>query len=353
MSRRTIYTGIRELEAMGDEDPDHPLLAIYYKAGYPKMGSIFKRCKKDDLHSLRLEFLRFHNFMENCRKILAILEDGEEKLIGEYIFDQSYISSLVDSCCECLAMLAFDACVLSPSSDAPIYEVHDKIKGFAVKYLYRKSGTGPLSALIDNHALNVQEWEYHLLAEVILWIKGPLPDELPSVTDFVRLSVNKAVQALRRTELILSRCQAMTLGNSKHPPLYVVNLGSDVRATTHYPIVDILRQTTTEDMTVPVLSNSSASVAIIDNYRLSLRGASEASTTVLELTLSGDSASDFLMIFTDHPNLINIMPSMEFRTLEMPSGLLGWVINNSHENLVDILGNMNQRLSALLHRGVG
>jgi len=24
MSRRTIYTGIRELEAMGDDDPDHP-----------------------------------------------------------------------------------------------------------------------------------------------------------------------------------------------------------------------------------------------------------------------------------------------------------------------------------------
>ena len=90
---------------------------------------------KMDLLKVRLQTIRLKKMLENTRGVIDLIDDGKEKLSGEYIFDRYYNVSLVDKIIERTREVVFDSSVLVPEGSQELYSSFDECKKFAEKSL--------------------------------------------------------------------------------------------------------------------------------------------------------------------------------------------------------------------------
>ncbi|MEW5735036.1 MAG: hypothetical protein AB1921_09290 [Thermodesulfobacteriota bacterium] len=73
----------------------------------------------------KLRVTRMKKLLENARVFLGALEDGKEKIEGEYIIDERYVFSLVEKAMERTEMMVHDACMLAPEGGGDLFRALD------------------------------------------------------------------------------------------------------------------------------------------------------------------------------------------------------------------------------------
>ncbi|MBF0224197.1 MAG: hypothetical protein HQK76_01965 [Desulfobacterales bacterium] len=309
------------------------------------------------VNNFKLEFLRFRKILENSRFIMSLMGDAQEKIEGEYIFDRQYVLSLIDEILEKMNMVAFDISVIAPSSSESVYTLFDKIKLFANSYFMVDPSTlKSRPKLIDFNSLAIDEEEFRLLAEVLTWIKGPLPDSKPTVLDFIRHIFEQAIPVLKKDKDSISDDSFIKTLNNQSVKFNILDLGEGISSdcsnesiSIHNlkcrPLITMITGAKGKESSSDTLSNIIPEwLALITNDRLSLRGRHNDQFLLIEVTQSGYLDSDFIFAFVAQP-FINkkILPPF-FKTLETSKGLLGWSYNLTDRQMEESLIHLGNHL---------
>lgn len=288
---------------------------------------------------LHLEFLRLRRFLENVRDILTRIEDAKDKLQQEYIFDRHYVLSLIGSILEGLSMAAFNAAVLVPASGNEIYRRLDALKKFG-----REEFLQPPSIRADDPALSSSlrdtDPETRLLASILDWFNGPLPDERPVILDFIRFVVDEVFcsrgvpgdferNSVRTGEVELARGRTLKLvdidgpaargkaqpfraGNVQCRPFGLLFLGfmesgEEGADRAEGPVVDRWM--------------------LFNEEEVSLRLSGDNSSVHLEATLFGDIASDAIFLYFQSPFDPGTAFSAESGSVRTERGTFAWIFD--------------------------
>ena len=150
---------------------------------------------------LQLEFIRFRKFLENMRGVVSLIEDAKDKIQEEYIFDRQYVVSLVDGVLENMAMMAFDASVLSPDAGREIYSRLDQHRKFALRE-FLESRSMRIECFTIPASCRDADSETQLLYAFLNWFSGPLPGAQPAVMDFIRKVTDEVLGNCRKEAMI-------------------------------------------------------------------------------------------------------------------------------------------------------
>jgi len=150
------------------------------------LKSRFRGQDGDVLH--RLQVLRFRKLLENARGVVTLIDDGQEKLQGEYILDRHYVISLVEQVLQRLGRMVFDGCLLVPEGGAELYRQLDEQRRYARAHVIDapdREGQG-----------DEQEPEYRLLARALAWMTGEGLEDDRSVMALFRQVFDHVVTGL-------------------------------------------------------------------------------------------------------------------------------------------------------------
>lgn len=283
---------------------------------------------------VRLEFVRFRKFLENARIIMNLIGDGHEKIKGDYIFDKHYIVSLVDSILERTGMLAFDAGVLAPQYGPEFYAWHDKHKRFAEAHFLKGERLSREQFTIPD-SLSEESDEYLLLSAALNWMEGPLPENAPSIMDFFRQISDKVASAILKRRIIYNVENPLHLtGIDMAQRIALVDLEAD-------PTKQKVQTLTPQDLSCKPLglmfigmeeaakatqpNTSHADLhAIFDQEQISLRFLGAECNLILEATLGGHVASDFIFLYAKNPCCLSELLPDGFRVEETEQGAMAW-----------------------------
>ncbi|WDN87628.1 hypothetical protein BuS5_00596 [Desulfosarcina sp. BuS5] len=301
-----------------------------------------------------IETIRFRKLLENASALLDFFEDGHGKILGEYILDRHYVTSLIENVLERLGMMIYDACVLAPESGEKLYTQYDKHKLKAWKLL-RVDGYSEKKDFKNNEdsgSLTSMDPEYKLLAEVLKWLNGESSDPGSTVMDFM---IQTYVCVLKCPEArdILKRESIFEGALSKEPGgnIYLVELWKDAVAPSNLrsprslddinciPLKYFLMDVHHGD-SLPDFENGKKNVtwiAAASEYRLSLNTLKSDFRFRLEATASDYEKSNFIFIFADQSiNIGNILPS-GFHTENTNYGQFAWSLDAASETIEDNL----------------
>jgi len=150
----------------------------------------------------RLGAFRFLSLLENVRALEGLVEDGREKIRGEYILDRHYVTTLADRLLEEAQRIAFDACLLAPQGGEALFEEFDGRKA-AVRAILAAGAAPPRGGASPGEGGSgpATEPEYRLLEEVLEWAAGGgAPAEPPSLLDFAGRAMDHAMAAAEKEE---------------------------------------------------------------------------------------------------------------------------------------------------------
>ena len=303
----------------------------------------------------KLMIARFRKLLENARAIMNLVEDGREKLREEYIFDRHYVTSLVDQVVERAGMLAFDAVVITPEGGEEIFRLHDRLKTFAREQFIK--GGSEFSAGFQGFSSTSlpEEPELRLLAVVLSWIIGPMPDGQPVMMDFIRRVFDHVIPAIQNAHdpaavknMLEWRCQnvnnrmavidlevepgkegLLSLQDIECRPLGLMLTGVEGKGQENgKQKPDIVRHW----------------IAFTGREQLSLHGSGDGNKILVETTLSGHVDADFIFLFAEPPTeLASILPD-GFHVEKTGLGELAWSYDLPGRNMENSLARLGARL---------
>jgi len=168
--------------------------------------------------AFRLQSLRFRTMIEKVGALVALLEDGREKMGGDYILDRHYVESLADEAIETAGSVVFDACMLVAEGGEDLYAQYDAHRSLERGMLVSGTGhdaPGPEAGEAGDVRL---EPEYALLSEILEWMDGRETDPGASLMEFVKRVLVRVATGMKEppleglaTEVL--RCTAGGVGN--------------------------------------------------------------------------------------------------------------------------------------------
>jgi hypothetical protein len=305
------------------------------------MGSGSRNVRQD----LHLEFIRFQKFLENMRAVLRFTEDAKDKLTEEYVFDRHYILSLVDGVLEEATLLAFNASVLTPAAGSRIYLRLDEQKEFAQNEFLKPDSLRMDSFAAPPSGLDADP-ETLWLHAVLNWIAGPLPQNRPSLSDFIRHVVDEVMEHCRKEALIQKAGRsARRVQLSGHGSLKVVDFGKTA-APAEEPVTSAehINCRPFGLLVLGLLDTAASGIAdskksgtgrwmLFDEDELSLRVKKEHTVIHLEAALYGNVISDFIFLYSRDPfDLKSICPGDAW-VEKTERGTLAWIYDAPAEYL--------------------
>lgn len=311
------------------------------------MKKLFERLQKhpklNPLTEARLTLARLRKLLENARVIMNLLADGDEKLKEEYIFDRHYVTSLVDQVIERSGMLVFDAVVLAPEGGKTLYLIHDELKAFAVDQ-FIKNGDETGAGRFPLQETNPDEPELRLLARVLAWATGPLPNGSPSVMDFIRRIFDHIVPVLRDGHYLkMAKSRLELNGASAKHEIGVIGIESEpikeglvfINDLECRPLGMMLIGAGQENSENKWQKQQPTTkwIAFIGKEQLSLRGMDADNKIYLEAAFSGHLDSDFIFIFIENPMDPKTFLPPSFHVEKTDLGTLAWSYDVSGQNM--------------------
>ena len=243
---------------------------------------------------------------------MCLIDDAEDKLREEYIFDRHYVISLVDAVLEEASMLTFNFSVLSPSAGKEIYLQLDAHKKFARKEFQKPGGPGEIN-LSAFPCSREADPETRLLAAVKNWLAGPLQGNQPAVMDFIRHVTDEVFENCRKKELMdkmSASARLVRICNSCSMKLIDVHEVPASRSKRSVSLQDI--KCRPFGMLLTGLQNGAVSAEVkeesgierwmlFDEEAVSLRISRDNAKIHLEAVLHGNVASDFIFLYFQDP----------------------------------------------------
>jgi len=307
--------------------------------------------KNPDIIDFCIETIRFRKLLENAQALLDLFEDGYEKILGEYILDRHYVTSLIDNVVERLDLMIYDACVLAPESGKELYTQYDKHKLKAEELL----GGGGYSEekSFDNNKdssdLNSVDPEYKLLSEVLKWFKGDPSDPGETVMDFM-LQIYVYVLKSLETKNILKSEALFKSGISKDPGsnIYLIDLWKDAVVSPKIRTLDDINSIPLKYFLMDVYNGRALQdskngkkaatwIAAASEYSLSFNTLKSDFQFRLEATASDYKKSNFIFVFADHSVKIENILSSGFHIEKTDYGQLAWSLGAASETIEDNL----------------
>ena len=331
------------------------------------MKNIIERLKKGSrlksLTQTRLALTRFRKLLENVRFIMNLVDDGREKLREEYIFDRHYVTSLLDQVLERAGMMVFDAVVLAPEGGERLYQLHDRLKTFALDHFIKGEGKhASLNQMPDLKPVP-EEPELALLFYLLNWITGPMPDGQPSMMVLIRRVTDHIIPALRDgfcPEDARNWIDWSCAGTRHH--IQVVDLEEGLFKEGLLSLQDLEcrplgmmfigaegENTAKEEQIAQFVKNW---VAFTGREKLSLCGTDPDNKLYFEATLSGHTDADFIFLFAEKPLDPQVFLSNAFHLEKTELGALAWLYDVPGHSMEYSLSQVGSNLFGVL-RGQG
>jgi len=169
--------------------------------------------------------------LERFGALHALLEDGREKMGGDYILDRHYVESLADDAIELAGSVVFDACVLVGEGGEDLYGHYDahraRVHGLLVSGEAAEA-PGPEAEASGDADL---EPEYRLLSGILEWIDGKRLGSGETLLGFIRRVLDHVASAMKEPpldglETETLQCRAGRVHNS----IRLVHTGIDLLA---------------------------------------------------------------------------------------------------------------------------
>ena len=312
------------------------------------------REKDPEMTGFCIQTIRFAKLLENARALLDLFEDGNEKLLGEYILDFHYVTSLIENLTERLGMLTFDACVLAPENGESFYKEFDQLHLQADELLSR-----PHSHEKENtpgegdQPSDIADPEYQLLSDVLQWVKGEGSDSGAGVLNFMKKTFFTVFQHMESANSLKNRIiQKNERIKTVDSRIYIVELWKDavappgaLRSLEEIESIPLKLLLMNVQADVPSSAHPHPKwIAATSEYRLSLNALTSGFRFRLEAAASGHRNSDFIFIFADTAiHLEKILPQ-GFYIEKTPDGYLAWSLdaslNTIENNLITIGHNL-------------
>ena len=289
------------------------------------------------LTDLHLEFVRFRKFLENMRGVINLIEDAKDKIREEYIFDRQYVLSLVDGVLEGMAMMAFNASVLSPETGREIYLQLDRHKKFALQEFLESRNLRTECFAIPISCTDADP-ETQSLHALLNWFSGPLPGGQPAVMDFIR-KVTDGVLGNCRKEAMIKRAHSFAgeMKLNEHDRLTLVDVGRilspktaksvsarDIRCRP-FGLLFVGFLEGAEATGNHKAESSSSRWMLFDEEEISLRMRRDNTKIHLEAALCGNVASDFIFLYFQNPHdLRSVLPEGSW-VEKTGQGTLAWI----------------------------
>jgi hypothetical protein len=306
--------------------------------------------KKSATGDFCIQTIRFRELLEKTQALMHLVDDGQEKLSGEYILDFHYIASLIENIINNLGLLVFNACVLVPEGGEALYISYDAHRSKAGDMLLTatvKPDHRPSSANTDSPVS--ADPEYDLLKDVLAWCRVENDDPESSVTAFVAQIfshvmaephplLSSLAQIPVRTIVsgkITNRIMTLDLFEGIHPsktpfgenieclPLRLMELGAGMGGAD----ANGAREVSTREW-----------LAIVDDQRVSLRLTIGADLILkVEASVTGNLSADYIFVyFKEHLDPESIVPK-EFRMQKCQYGWLAWKFDMPEKMIEDNL----------------
>ena len=327
------------------------------------MKNIIERLKKGSrlkpLTQARLELTRFRKLLENVRVIMNLVDDGREKLHEEYIFDRHYVTSLLDQVIERAGMLVFDAVVLAPEGGEPLYQLHDRLKAFAVDQFIKGEGEHANFDQLPVLKPVPEEPELAMLFYLLSWITGPMPDGQPSMMVLIRSVIDHIIPGLRDglfLEDTRNWIDWSCTGTRHH--IQVVDLEEGLFKEGLLSLQDLECRplgmmfigasgegTSKEEQKTQPIKNW---VAFTGREKLSLCGTDPNNKLYFEATLSGHTDADFIFLFAEKPLDPQVFLSNAFHVEKTELGALAWIYDVPGHSMEYSLSQLGSNLFGVL-----
>jgi hypothetical protein len=181
--------------------------------------------------AFRLQSLRFRKMVEKVRALFALLEDGREKMGGDYILDRHYVESLADEAMETASSVVFDACVLVAECREDLYARFDAHRSRARGMLVAEAV--PDAAEPGDADL---EPEYRLLSGILEWFDGRRAGSGETLMGFIRQVLDRVATRMERPSLegLATETLHCTSGGVRNS-VRLADLGTDVEGSGSVP----------------------------------------------------------------------------------------------------------------------
>jgi hypothetical protein len=309
---------------------------------------------KMNLLKVRLQTIRLKKLLENTKGIIAFIDDGKEKLSGEYIFDRYYNVSLVDKIIERTRGVVFDSSVLVPEGSHEIYSSFDECKKFAEESLLIPFTQKEIT---DFHNHNDESFEdtpeCKMLADALSWAgnfeqgnKKSVMAIISNVFDHVFLCFEKNKPYMKGTYQL----EIESHGYTNHIELVDLGEGISEAKDGSYsfdnlnckPLRLILDETFENRLKGSGKSYRNWFAIITDSY-LGLQCLEPGFSLHLETALMDNMDSNFIFLYSKNLNIEKKQLQPECSFINTPLGRLTW--NNktdisSFEKNIDQIGDI-------------
>ncbi|HBN26690.1 MAG TPA: hypothetical protein DD405_04390 [Desulfobacteraceae bacterium] len=315
---------------------------------------------KMDLLKMRLQTTRLKKMLENTRGIIDFIDDGKEKLSGEYIFDRYYNVSLVDKIIERTRGVVFDSSVLVPEGSRQIYSSFDECKKFAEESLLSPFTQKDIT---DRPGSNDEAFEdtpeYKMLTDVLSWAgifkqenKKSIMDIVSNIFDHVFLCFEKNKSSRNGTYQL----EIESHGYTNH--IELIDLGEGISEAKDglysfdnlkcRPLRLILEENFENRLKGSEKPGGNWLATITDSY-LGLQNLDPGCTLHLETTLVDNMDSNFIFLYSKNVNIEKKQLQPECSFTKTPLGRLTW---NNKTDLSGFEKNIGQ-IGDILFRGEG
>ena len=304
---------------------------------------------KKDLLKVRLQSLRLRNMLENTRGIIDLIDDGKEKLSGEYIFDRYYNVSLVDKIIERTRGVVFDSSVLVPEGSHEIYSSFDECKKFAEESLLIPFTQKEITDVHNHNDDTFEDTpEYKMLTDALSWAgnfeqrnKKSVMAIISNVFDHVFLCFEKNKSDTNGTYQL----EIESHGYTNH--IELVDLGEGISEAKDglysfdnldcKPLRLILEKTLENRLKSSEKPAKNWFAIITDSY-LGLQSLEPGFSLHLETALMNNMGSNFIFLYSKNLNIEKKQLQPECSFINTPLGQLTW---NNKINISDFGKNIN------------
>ncbi len=276
----------------------------------------------------RLSFTRFRKLLENTRAALNLVEDGSEKLSGDYIFDNHYVAALADAVKEQAGRMVYDAVVLAPEGGQDLWEARDDFAAAIPK--------GPFS-----DPAGVREPEYAFLAEVVRWMsegESSIPGIMAKIYDHV-------IPKLAPEEFLA------LAENAGRGGIALIDLWPKAAADPAKPAAP--SPVRSRPLSLMLMEGGGGAarealeaswLALTEPESLDLRGRGLPAGIVAAATLGGSMDTDFIFVFVPHGAVSADLFPPGFHRQKTGLGVMGWIYDAAHKDLEAALAHLGKRV---------
>lgn len=301
-----------------------------------------------------LKTVRLKKLLENARAVISAMDDGAEKLAGEYVLDMHYVTSLVDHVVERMAMMVHDACVLAPAGGRDLYLGLDALRTAAREH-FLEAGEPPPASRDGDHS---DDPEYVALGRVMAWMAGPSYKGTEPVLDFLKRVVDHVVAGGAFRDFPRAGVWEMEVA-APGAENRVTLLDMDRPAPSGGRSPVSVREVTCPPFGVLVMGVAGSGkeggdgaagkarewFAAVDGEHLSLfSGTGNGREMWLSVSLSGHRPSDFIFILSRSPEELEALLPPGFRAEKSELSAFAWIYGKGSEEIESALLELGSRL---------